>query len=111
MDDRIRICLSDIHESILQIWAFLPQKRDYSVYQNDLKTKKAVERNLEIIGEATKRILVINPDFPLPDSRRIVDTQNRISHGYDSISDDVIWAIIIRDLPILQQSVAALLKG
>ena len=58
----------------------------------------------------TKRILTIKPDFQLPDSRRIVDTRNRISHGYDSISDDVIWAIVLRDLPILKEAVDALLN-
>lgn len=58
----------------------------------------------------TKRILTIKLDFQLADSRRIVDTRNRISHGYDSISDDVIWAIVMRDLPILKEAVDALLN-
>lgn len=111
MDEKIKIYLLDIQIAIIQIIEFLPEKRDFNLYQNDLKTKKAVERNLEIIGEATKRILMLQPDFPLPDSRRIVDTRNRISHGYDSISDDVIWAIINRDLPVLQKAVDELLAN
>jgi len=40
------------------------------------------------------RILKIRPDFPLSDSRKIVDTRNRIIHGYDSVSADIIWLIM-----------------
>ena len=40
----------------------------------------------------------------------IVDTRNRIIHGYDSVSDDVIWLIVNRYLPILQKVVQEFLK-
>jgi uncharacterized protein with HEPN domain len=56
------------------------------------------------------RILKTNPDFQISDSRKIVDTRNRIIHGYDSVSDDVIWLIANRYLPILEQEVRELLK-
>ena len=46
----------------------------------------------------------------LPPSRKIVDTRNRIIHGYDSISADVIWLIVTRYLPILEKEVQELLK-
>jgi len=39
-----------------------------------------------------------------------VDTRNRIIHGYDSISDDVLWGIIIKHLPTLRDEVLKLLK-
>ena len=60
-------------------------------YQNDLKTKRAVERNLEIIGEAVQRILKEEPSVQLSNVRRIVDTRNRIIHGYDTVSDELLW--------------------
>jgi uncharacterized protein with HEPN domain len=56
------------------------------------------------------RILKTDPDFPIGDSRKIVDTRNRIIHGYDSVSDDIIWLIVNRHLPILEQQVKDLLK-
>ncbi|OQX97701.1 MAG: hypothetical protein B6I20_12160 [Bacteroidetes bacterium 4572_117] len=40
----------------------------------------------------------------------IVDTRNRIIHGYDSVSDDVIWGIIINHLPKLKEEVDKLMK-
>jgi uncharacterized protein with HEPN domain len=83
MENKIKMCLSDVLQSIDEIFDFLGDERNYTSYQKDLKTKKAVERNLEIIGEAIKRILEIDQLFPITNARRIVDTRNRIIHGYD----------------------------
>ena len=106
----IRACLKDIEQSILEINEFLPAERNYFAFQNDLKTRKAIERNIEIIEEAMDRILKADPDFQITDSRKIVDTRNRIIHGYDSVSTDVIWLIVNRYLPILENEVKELLK-
>ena len=57
MDNGINSWLEDVERSIDEIFDFLPAQRDFIVYQKDLKTKKAVERNIEIIGEAINRIL------------------------------------------------------
>jgi len=103
-------CLKDIEQSIIEIYEFLPEERNFFTFQKDLKTRKAVERNIEIIGEAMDRILKIDPGFQITDSRKIVDTRNRIIHGYDSVSDDVIWLIVNRYLPILEIEVKKLLK-
>ncbi|WP_317044275.1 HepT-like ribonuclease domain-containing protein [Flavobacterium davisii] len=46
----------------------------------------------------------------MSNSRKIVDVRNRIIHGYDSVSDDVIWVIVIKNLPILQVEVEELLN-
>jgi len=110
MDLVIKIWLQDIDRSIDEIYSFLPEKRDFFEFQKDLKTKKAVERNLEIIGEALNRILKKNPKISITNSRKIVDTRNRIIHGYDSVTEDVIWLISIKYLPILKKEVEKLLK-
>jgi uncharacterized protein with HEPN domain len=106
----ILACLKDIEQSIIEINEFLPEDRNFFVFQKDLKTRKAVERNIEIIGEAMDRILKTDPDFQISDSRKILDTRNRIIHGYDNVSDDVIWLIVNRYLPILEKEVKKLLK-
>ena len=101
-------CLKDIEQSIVEINEFLPEERDFFVFQKDLKTRKAIERNIEIIGEAMDRLLKAFPDIGITDSRKIVDTRNRIIHGYDSVSDDVIWLIVNRYLPVLEKEVKIL---
>ena len=66
--------------------------------------------NIEIIGEALSRILKRDETMIISNSRKIVDTRNRIIHGYDSVSDEVIWGIVVRHLPILQKEIDALLE-
>jgi uncharacterized protein with HEPN domain len=56
MDNKVSAWLEDILRSIDEISDFLPEKRDFFEFQKDLKTKKAIERNIEIIGEAVNRI-------------------------------------------------------
>lgn len=109
MEDEIKTWLTDIKNSIVEINDFLPDKKDFFQFQKDLKTKRAIERNVEIIGEAANRILKLRPDIKITDIRKIVDTRNRIIHGYDSITDDVIWSIVVKYLPILDEEVTDLL--
>ncbi len=93
----IKICLYDILGAIDEIDSFFINKQKFFVdFQNDIKTKRAVERNLEIIGEAMSRIKRKFPDFIIFSDRKIIDTRNRIAHGYDTVSDDVIWGIVIK---------------
>ena len=56
------------------------------------------------------RILKNVPNIAISDSRKIIDTRNRIIHGYDSVSDDVIWLIVVRYLPILEKEIKELQK-
>ena len=63
---------------------------DFIQYQQDVKTRRAVERNIEIIGEAVNRIMKKDNAIQLTDAVKIIDTRNRIIHGYDTVSDETI---------------------
>jgi len=106
MEAEIKAWLSDIKQAITEI----PDKEDFKAFQSDLKTKRAIERNIGIIGEAVNRILKANPDFPISNARKIIDTRNRIIHGYDSVSEAIIWAIVVIDLRSLENEIDTLLK-
>jgi uncharacterized protein with HEPN domain len=111
MDNDIKTWLFDILSSINEIESYYVETpKIFEIYQNDLRTKRAVERNIEIIGEAMSRILKVKSEIEISNSRKIVDVRNRIIHGYDSVSDDVIWGIVIRNLPVLQKEVEKLLN-
>ena len=100
MDNDIKAWLYDILKAIVEIESFFDNSpKEFAKYQSDLRTKRAVERNIEIIGEALSRILKHDESIVITNSRKIVDTRNRIIHGYDFVSDDVIWGIVIRQLP------------
>lgn len=110
MENEVKTWLADILQAIDEINSFLPEHKDFFQFRNDLKTKRAVERNIEIIGEAMNRLLKADETLTIENARKIVDTRNRIIHGYDSVSEEIIWAIITRDLPLLQQEVKDLLN-
>ena len=102
--------LYDIQESINSINEFLGDTKDFSVYQSNKLLRRAIERELEIIGEATSRILKIDPNIGITDSRRIVDLRNWVIHGYDKVDDVIIWGILSRDIPKLKHQVDLIIK-
>jgi uncharacterized protein with HEPN domain len=111
MDNEIKTWLYDVLQSINEIDSYYTDKpRNFADYLLDLKTKRAVERNIEIIGEAFNRILKKDKDFNIDNAQKIIGTRNRIVHGYDKISDDLIWSIVINNLPKLKEEVQDLLK-
>lgn len=100
MDDEIKTWLYDIILSISEIESyFSDRKMIFEEYKNDIKTKRAIERGIEIIGEAVNRISKKDKNFQLNHIHKIIGTRNRIAHGYDKVSDELIWSIVINHLP------------
>ncbi len=110
MKSEIKTWLADIDQAIIEISLFTPSPIDFFEFKKDLKGQRAVERNIEIIGEAISRILLLDPNINITNARKIIDTRNRIIHGYDTVSEKIIWSIITRDLPKLEKEVKSLLE-
>jgi len=110
MDDLTRKCLLDILDSIEGIESYLGEKRDFLTYKNSRIQRKAVERELEIIGEAMTRILKTDPEIAISDKRKIIGMRNTVAHGYDTVEDEVVWGAVSRHLPLLKSEVEQLLK-
>ncbi len=89
---------------------FEDSSKVYADYLADEKTKYAVERNIEIIAEALNRIRKIDKNFHLEKTHQIIATRNRVVHAYDTISDELIWGIVINDLPKLKTEIEKLLN-
>ena len=110
MDEYIKSFLYDVLQSLNEIDSYFENgTMSFEELTSDIKTKRAVERNLEIIGEALNRALKIDKNLSIEHARQIVDTRNRIIHGYDSVSDEILWSIIIKYLPRLRSDVEKLL--
>lgn len=111
MDDFVKKHLSDIRIAIEEIESFFGNKpKLFDDFFNDLCLRRAIERNIEIIGEATNRILKVESNIYISNSRKIVDARNYNIHGYDSLSPDILWSIVINHLPKLKGEVEQLLK-
>ena len=111
MNADIRKYLFDIQISIESIFDYLGDRRDFNDFQNSKMLRRAIEREIEIIGEATSKILQLDAHFPINNACKIVDTRNWVIHGYDRVDEVVIWGIISNHLPSLLIEVKDLLKA
>ena len=89
---------------------FKTETRKFENYRNNSLLKRAIERNLEIIGEAINRILKEDPSLPIENAKKIIGLRNQITHGYDSVSDENIWGILTVHLPKLKADIESLIK-
>ena len=103
MDEKIVKLLFDIKIAIDEIDSFFDNElKTFENYRNNTLLKRGIERNLEIIGEATNRILKLDSNVEIENSKRIIGLRNQIIHAYDNISDENIWSIVINHIPKLK---------
>ena len=107
--------LADYLQHILEA---IDNIRDYTAGMNldafmaDRKTRDAVIRNLEVIGEACNNISKNHTDFA---SRHAAipwsfayEMRNAPSHGYFVVDQKIVWQTILQDLPHLKAQISAL---
>ena len=102
--------LSDVLNAIEGIRLHLGNTRNFNVYKQNLTIRRAIERELEIIGEAINNLLKLNSDIKISNARFIVDLRNKVIHAYDSVNDTIIWKVIVKDIPLLENEVKELIK-
>ena len=78
---------------------------NYYNFSRDILLQRAVERDLEIIGEAIRKIIEIDPTVRISSSRNIIGLRNIISHAYDSVEPEMIWGIIQNNIPDLSSEI------
>ena len=113
MDDRILKWVFDIKIAIYEIDSYFEnQEKNFLKYRENLMLKRAVERNLEIIGEAMNRIITRDSSFEnkITNSKSIISLRNQVIHSYDNISDENIWSILITHLPILKVKIEIIIS-
>ena len=106
--------LGHILEAISQIQSYCEGIDEVSFLTNRM-IQDAVIRNFEIIGEASKNVervapefVAAHPDLPLAFA---YDMRNLLAHGYYKVDVSVVWKTIERDLPYLQQQVTIALRN
>ena len=81
MDDLIKKHLQDILTAIEEIESFFGDKpKLFDDFYSNLCLRRAIERNIEIIGEAMNRILKTDRNIAITNSRKIVDARNYIKY-------------------------------
>jgi len=74
--------------------------------------RSAVERQFEVIGEALRQAVTLEPALArrFTDAKRIIAFRNRLIHGYASVSDALVWGVIEKNLPELSRQVEQMLE-
>jgi uncharacterized protein with HEPN domain len=109
MNEKVKKYLFDALNSIESIDSFIDVKMDFISYQNDKLRRRAVERELEIIGEAINHALKIEPTLIISGARNIIGLRNWLIHAYDSVDDALVWNVIEKHLPNLEKELTVLL--
>lgn len=111
MERLLKSRLFDISTAIEEVYLFFDKvPKRFDEYQTNLMLRRAIERNIGIIGEAVNRIVTDYPDITISNARAIIATRNRVIHDYAAVTDDVMWKIVVNDLPKLKEEIDSLMK-
>ncbi len=104
-----KLFLVDVLESIEKIENYTSEI-SFEEFIKDEKTKDAVVRNIEIIGEAVKHIPEeIKEKYNQIPWKKITGMRNRLIHGYFVVDYTIVWEIIKNELPDLKEKVKTIL--
>ena len=105
-----KVSLEDILEAAQKIRGYTEGLSE-TTFSADSKTLDAVVRNLEIIGEAVKKIPNdIRSAYPEADWKKIAGLRDILIHEYFGIDPEIIWDILQHKLPALEQQVKRILS-
>jgi len=110
-EERVLKALEDVQDCASFVMA-AAEGMDLADYRGDRLFRQAIERNLEIIGEAIGRIarLDLERAARVSEHRRIIAFRNRLIHGYDLLDDELVWETVGTEVPVLLLEVEGLLK-
>jgi len=106
----VKPLLQDIVEALNNILSY-SSEMSFDQFMSDQKTKDAVVRNFEIMGEAANKLpkdfLDKNSDIDWPG---IIGFRNILVHDYFGIDYEILWKIKADNLPELDSKIIALLE-
>lgn len=102
-----RLYLGHILEAVERILTYSEEGED--VFRRELKTQDAIIRNLQVMGEAVKKVStrtrVVHPEIPWKD---IAGMRDRVVHDYFGISLDIVWDVVRKHVPPLLEKLRPL---
>jgi uncharacterized protein with HEPN domain len=105
-----KVYFEDIAEAIRKI-RFFTKGLSLESFRLDVKTFDAVIRNLEIIGEAIKRVPEeIRSKYMDVEWKKIAGLRDILAHEYFGVDVEIIWDIIQNKLPVLEEQIKQMLE-
>ncbi|MHA7812341.1 MAG: HepT-like ribonuclease domain-containing protein [Phycisphaerales bacterium] len=95
------VILADMLAFAREVVEFVDGK-SWEEYESDIKLRRAVERSVELIGEAARRISrEFEENHPGIPWNKIIVQRHRLAHEYDVLDDGIIWSVAIKYVPEL----------
>jgi len=87
--------------------------KSFADYRSDDMLRSAVERQLEIIGEALGRLRRIDGETAatIPEIARVIAFRNVLVHGYATIDDKIVWGVLETSLGKLHARLQAVIES
>jgi uncharacterized protein with HEPN domain len=105
-----RVTLRQIRDAARRLQQICAEKT-FAQLLADWQATAALERFLEIVGEAVKRLppdlRALHPEVPW---KEIAGTRDRLSHGYDDVNHRILWNAVQNDVPVLLTAVEQMLR-
>lgn len=104
------VYLNHILEAVERILAYAPEAR--ATFDEDVKTQDAVIRNLQVVGEAAKKVSAAtraaHPEIPW---KNMTGLRDRVVHDYFGVSLDIVWDVIENHLLALRDSLRGIIRS
>ena len=110
MDEYSKKYLLDVLNACEEVESFFEGKKLFANFQTDILRQRAVERNVEIMGEAINQLLKHDPTIVLSNAKAIIGTRNRVIHAYDNVTPEFLWSLVVNHIPKLREDVIRLLE-
>ena len=105
-----RLYLGHILEAVDRILLF--GQDGETRFRTDVRTQDAIIRNLQVMGEAAKKVSAqtrdAHPEIPWKD---IAGMRDRVVHDYFGVSLDIVWDVVVHHIPPLRDKVRRALSA
>ena len=109
-EDKDLAYVSDIYDACAELTEFT-HGADFAEYQRNKMLRSAVERKLEIVGEAANKISKKFCDrYPNIAWRKAIGLRNVLIHEYGAVRHEIVYVIATRHIPVLMKQMKDILK-
>ncbi|PZD75458.1 hypothetical protein C1752_00472 [Acaryochloris thomasi RCC1774] len=110
MSRSVQLYLEDICASCTKVQRYT-LNMTFEGFIEDERTYDAVVRNLQIIGEAVKKIPPdIREQYPTVEWRKIAGLRDILAHAYFSLEDETLWDVVLNKVPELFEQIQLVIQ-